>query len=581
MNNTSNIYDFFRSAIFKIMHELSSESGSNIDIPLDAIIVELVKDIKFGDYSTNVAMTTCKKFGLNPKVLAEKIVSKLSEFDFVKSASVAGPGFVNWCVKDEFIFAFLKRAIAEGVAYGDSQMGNGKRVNVEFVSANPTGPIHAGHARGAVVGDVLASVLQKAGYEVTREYYVNDYGNQVNILAKSIYGRYLELLGLGKFEPKDGEYPGEYLIEVAKKIVGMDGDKWVDEDYVDYFREFAVKYMISWIKDDLNALGVKHDVFTFESGLVKSGAVDNVVKFLEAKGLVYTGVLDKPRGMSVDDWEPREQVLFKSTLFGDDVDRPLIKSDGKWTYFASDIAYHLDKINRGFGELVNVFGADHGGYVVRMKSAVAALDESVLFSILLTQLVKFVENGTEVKMSKRAGTFITARDVVDTVGKDVLRFVMLTRKSEAGLDFDFQKVTEQSAENPVFYVQYASARAHSVLRQFKSMYGEFDPGSVASVDLSSLESEQEKKLTKIVLDFPRQILLAAITREPHRIAFFLQDVAAEFHALWSMGKCNEKLRFVSENDRDASMAKCCLVYAVSVVITSGLKVLGVESVEEL
>lgn len=581
MNNTSNVYDLFRSAIFKIMQELSSESDANVEIAEDAIVIELVKDTKFGDYSTNVAMTNCKKFGLNPRALAEKIVSKLSEFDFVKSVNVAGPGFVNWCVKDEFLFMSLKKVIAERGSYGSSSVGKGKRVNVEFVSANPTGPIHAGHARGAVVGDVLASVLQKAGYEVTREYYVNDYGNQVNILAKSIYGRYLELLGRGKFEPKDGEYPGEYLIDVARKIVDADGDKWFNADYVDHFRVFAVNYMISWIKDDLNALGVKHDVFTFESGLVKSGAVENVVKFLEGKGLVYKGVLDKPRGMSVDDWEPREQVLFKSTLFGDDVDRPLIKSDGKWTYFASDIAYHLDKINRGFGELVNVFGADHGGYVVRMKSAVAALDERVLFSILLTQLVKFVENGAEVKMSKRAGTFITARDVVDTVGKDVLRFVMLTRKSEAGLDFDFQKVTEQSAENPVFYVQYASARSHSVLRQFKSMYGEFDPSIVENIDLSPLESEQEKKLMKIILDFPRQILLAAITREPHRIAFFLQDVAAEFHALWSMGKCNEKLRFVSENDRDASMAKCCLVYSVIIVIASGLKVLGVEAVEEL
>lgn len=575
-----NIYDFFRNCLAEIISKLCAEGIIPNTLNSLDISIELIKDEKFGDYSSNVAMVRGKQLGKSPRELAEILANRLMEYQFIENANVAGPGFLNWSVKSKFFNDFLKDILESGDNYGSSNIGEGKKVNVEFVSANPTGPIHAGHARGAIVGDAIASILEKVGYKVTREYYINDYGHQIDVLASSLYGRYLEVLGVQEFDSEKYSYPGEYLKDIARDIASKDGDRWVNQDYTDYFKQYAVSSIMDSIKQDLNIIGVNHDVFISEKSLVEEGAVDKAIKFLSEKGLVYKGVLEAPKGKVMDDWEPKEQLLFKSTEFGDDVDRTLMKSDGKWTYFASDVAYHFHKVTRGFDELVDIFGADHGGYVTRMKAAVAAMN-NIPFNILLTQLVKFVQNNIELKMSKRAGTFITAKDVVDSVGKDVLRFVMLTRKSEATLDFDFKKVTEHSIDNPVFYVQYASARTYSTIKQFNNIFDDFSSYDFSHISSLNITSNEERKVVKLLLDFPRQLSLAAIFKEPHRIAFFLQDLAAAFHALWNVGKCNEKLRFILENDKPVSLARCMLVRSVGIVICVGLSVLGVEAVEEL
>lgn len=575
-----NIYDFFRNCLAEIISKLCAEGIIPNTLNSLDISIELIKDEKFGDYSSNVAMVRGKQLGKSPRELAEILANRLMEYQFIENANVAGPGFLNWSVKSKFFNDFLKDILESGDNYGSSNIGEGKKVNVEFVSANPTGPIHAGHARGAIVGDAIASILEKVGYKVTREYYINDYGHQIDVLASSLYGRYLEVLGVQEFDSEKYSYPGEYLKDIARDIASKDGDRWVKQDYTDYFKQYAVSSIMDSIKQDLNIIGVNHDVFISEKSLVEEGAVDKAIKFLSEKGLVYKGVLEAPKGKVMDDWEPKEQLLFKSTEFGDDVDRTLMKSDGKWTYFASDVAYHFHKVTRGFDELVDIFGADHGGYVTRMKAAVAAMN-NIPFNILLTQLVKFVQNNIELKMSKRAGTFITAKDVVDSVGKDVLRFVMLTRKSEATLDFDFKKVTEHSIDNPVFYVQYASARTYSTIKQFNNIFDDFSSYDFSHISSLNITSNEERKVVKLLLDFPRQLSLAAIFKEPHRIAFFLQDLAAAFHALWNVGKCNEKLRFILENDKPVSLARCMLVRSVGIVICVGLSVLGVEAVEEL
>lgn len=578
----NNIYEIFQKEIARVVSKIASAAGLDFFPDPSKIVIELIKDESLGDYSSNIAMAECKRFKMPPQKLATLIAGEMKSARSIQNVQVAGPGFINWTAPRGLLDDATRNILLAGPNYGRSDFGQGKRVNIEFVSANPTGPIHAGHARGAIVGDAIASILSAVGYSVTREYYVNDYGRQVDILAQSVYERYLEALGIQKFQPKPGYYPGEYLKPIAKKIAEEDGQKWIDNpDYLPHFKQEAITSILNEIRQDLDDMDVHHDVFTFESDLVEGGAVDGVIKLLTDRGFVYRGVLDKPKGKVVDDWEPTEQMLFKSTDFGDDVDRPLVKSDGKWTYFASDIAYHLDKINRGFDALVDVFGVDHGGYVTRMKSSVKALSPKLPFNILLTQLVKFVEDGHEVKMSKRAGTFITARDVIDTIGKDVLRFVMLTRKSEAELDFDFKKVTEQSAENPVFYVQYASARANSVMRQFESAFGPISSHNLGDSTFSYAEYPEGKSLIKAMLDFPRQLMLAASLMEPHRIAFYLHDLASAFHYLWNSGKCNEKLRFISENDFEKSLAGCAIAKAVSTVISNGLSVLGIKAVKEL
>jgi arginyl-tRNA synthetase len=493
---------------------------------------------------------------------------------------VAGPGFLNLRLSEATWRDVLRRVHAEGPDYGRSDLGQGRRVNVEFVSANPTGPMHVGHTRGAVFGDALARLLAFSGFDVTREYYINDGGAQVDVLARSVYLRYLEALGRTvAFE--DGTYPGDYLVPVGEALAREVGEAWVDQPesvWLAEIRDYATDAMMAMIREDLRLLGVEMDVFYSEKSLYGTGRIEAAIEDLKGKGLIYEGVLEPPKGKTPEDWEPRVQTLFRSTAHGDDVDRPVMKSDGAWTYFAPDIAYHYDKITRGFDALIDIFGADHGGYVKRMKAAVAALSEGrVPLDIKLMQLVKLKRGDQELKMSKRAGTFVTLRDVVDMVGPDVTRFVMLTRKNDMALDFDVDKVLEQSRENPVFYVQYAHARIRSVMRKAE----EAGIGADLPGDLSAIADPAEFALIAKLGEFPRLVETAAQANEPHRVAFYLYDLASEFHALWNKGNAQAELRFIQEDDADTTRAKLALIGAVAIVISNGLGILGVKPVEKM
>jgi arginyl-tRNA synthetase len=478
----------------------------------------------------------------------------------------------------------LPVALAAGKDFGRSTLGNAKRVNVEYVSANPTGPLHVGHTRGAVFGDALASLLDFVGYDVTREYYINDGGAQVDVLARSVYLRYLEACGQA-VAFVDGTYPGDYLKPVGQAVKEKYGTSLVDKpegDWLQDLRELATDAMMDLVRQDLISLGVKMDNFYSEKSLYGTGRIEAALADLDAKGLIYEGVLEPPKGKKPEDWEPREQTLFKSTEHGDDVDRPVKKSDGGWTYFAPDIAYHYDKVQRGFDHLIDVFGADHGGYVKRMKAAVSALsDGSVSLDIKLTQLVRLYKNGEPFKMSKRAGTFVMLRDVVEQVGPDVTRFVMLTRKNDAPLDFDFDKVLEQSRENPVFYVQYANARICSVMKKAAAAGMDVSDDQLIKADLALLGHESEVRVAQKIAEWPRLVELAARHNEPHRIAFYLYEMASELHALWNKGKEEPHLRFLDEGNPASSLAKISLIRSVGVVISAGLGILGVEPVEEM
>lgn len=564
----------------------TDENGKSLDLSaiFEKVSIDPPKEESFGDFSTNVAMIMAKKVGLKPLELAEKIASKISENADFADVSVKTPGFVNWRVPSVLLRKYMKDIL--GKDYGRSSFGRGKKINVEYVSANPTGPLHAGHARGAISGDVFANLLDFVGYDVTKEYYINDAGKQIEILARSLHHRYLELFGKAEGALPDWAYPGDYLIDTAKKLAKEQGDAWVfrtdEAEWLEFFKEFAVADMMSMIRTDLEALDIHHDIFSSEKELVRAGAVEKAVDFLSKKGLIYRGVLDIPKGKEPDDWEPREQLLFKSTAFGDEVDRPLQKSDGSWTYFATDIAYHKSKMDRGFEEIVDFWGADHGGYIKRMQAAILALSNAEKhLDVRISQIVRFMDNGREVKMSKRSGTFITVRDVIDSVGKDVIRFIMLTRRDDAPLDFDFNKVVDQSKDNPVFYVQYAYARTHSVFRQFsKSFEGKDLQESIEKADVSLLENE-DMDILKVLCDYPRQIIMAVRSREPHRIAFYLSDVAAKFHALWNQGKENTTLRFIIPDDFSKTCAKMALLKAVQNVLESGFRIIGVTPVKEL
>ena len=548
----------------------------------DMVSVEPPKNEAFGDFSTNIAMILAKKVRRAPIEIANEIAEKLKKNEDFSEISVKAPGFINWRVPRHVFFSHFPTVLDKN--FGKINLGKWKKVNIEYVSANPTGPMHAGHARGAVSGDVLANLMKFVGYDVTKEYYINDAGNQINILAKSLYYRYLEQCGKAEGSLPEWAYPGDYLIDTAKKIYSQHGDKYVDKDeseWIGFFKEFAIQDMMALIKEDLKDLGIQHDVFSSELKLVKDGAVDRALKYLEDNGLVYLGVLDSPKGREDEDWEEREHLLFRSTKFGDDVDRVLKKSDGSWTYFASDIAYHMDKINRGFEELIDFWGADHGGYVKRMQAAVSAISNSTReLKVQIVQLVRFMKDGQEVRMSKRAGTFVTVRDVLDNVGRDVIRFMMLTRRDDAPLDFDFQKVVEQSKENPVFYVQYAYARTHSVLKQFFNTFSVDKIPEISSVNLNLLE-DADLEILKILLDWPRQIAMAANKREPHRIAFYLMDLAAKFHFLWNLGKDNTIMRFILADDFEKTAARMVLLKAVQNVIEIAFEIMGITPVEEL
>jgi len=556
-------------------------------IDQNLINVEPPRDRSHGDVATNVAMIFAKKLSIKPRDLAIQICNELDSNDDVSAVGVAGPGFINIKLVDEVWFKSLHFILKSGKDYGSSALGAGKKINIEYVSANPTGPLHAAHARGAVVGDALARLLMKTGYEVCKEYYINDAGSQIDILGQSTYLRYQEVLGDDSIVIPDGHYPGTYLKEIAAEIVKKDGDKWLStgvEERLDAFRKYSVRMMMEKVKADLNSLGIEMDIFSSEQSLIQSGGVDSVLNILEERELLYEGVLDPPKGKQLENWISRPQKLFKSTLFGDDVDRPLQKTDGSWTYFASDIAYHYDKYKRGFTQMIDIWGADHGGYVKRMQSAVNAVtfDEAKL-DVKICQIVHMLRDGKPVRMSKRSGDFVTIEDVVTAVGKDVIRFIMLTRKNDQVLEFDFDKVVEQSRDNPVFYVQYAHARCCSVLRNadIGNTGGSYEESNFCSNNLSLLTDENELNVIKILTNWPRIIQGAAKAHEPHRIAFYLSDLAAAFHSLWNKGKEDGRLRFIVEDDQDLSSARLSLIKAIAIVIASGLEVIGIEPAEEL
>jgi arginyl-tRNA synthetase len=579
-----NLFADIHALVAETLTQMMQEGALPAGLSLDNVVVEPPRDPLHGDMATNAAMVLAKPAKMKPRDIADALAARLVADPRVDNAEVAGPGFLNLRLALSVWQALPRAILTDGAGFGRSQMGAGLRVNVEYVSANPTGPLHVGHTRGAVFGDALASLLDYAGYDVTREYYINDGGAQVDVLARSVYLRYQEAHGQ-EVAFAEGTYPGEYLKDVGAALKDKVGTAYLEADedvWLAPIREFATEAMMDLIREDLAQLGVKMDVFFSEKSLYGTGRIEAALKALDDRGLIYEGVLEPPKGKTPEDWEPREQTLFKSTLHGDDVDRPVKKSDGGWTYFAPDIAYHYDKVSRGFDQLIDVFGADHGGYVKRMKAAVSALsDGKTPLDIKLTQLVKLFKNGEPFKMSKRAGTFVTLRDVVDEVGPGVTRFVMLTRKNDAPLDFDFDKVREQTKDNPVYYVQYAHARVCSVLRKAANLDWAVGDADLAAADLSVLDHPGELQLIKRVAEWPRLVEVAARTNEPHRIAFYLYDLASDLHAHWTRGKDAPELRFLQEDAPEVSAAKIALIRSVAVVISAGLGILGVTPLEEM
>ena len=552
-----NPYRHFIGVIIAALKSMQAAGELPETLDFSAITAEPPRDPAHGDIATNAAMVLAKPAGKKPRDIAETLLSRLKANADVVDGAVAGPGFINLKISDGFWRARLAECLKDGIAYGDSRMGEGHTVNVEYVSANPTGPLHVAHARGAVVGDALANLLHKAGYAVTKEYYINDSGAQVDKLGQSTYLRYREALGETIGAIPEGLYPGEYLKEIGAALARRDGARWIDRpeaDWLPEMRSFAVATLMAEIRTDLETLGVNIDVFSSERALVESGAVDRAFEELSRQGLIYQGRLEPPKGQKPDDWEDREQTLFRATQFGDEVDRPLKKSDGGWTYFANDIAYHHDKYRRGFLDMIDVWGADHGGYVKRMRAAVSAITGGQgELDVKLCQLVRVLKNGELVRMSKRAGTFVTLRDLLDEVGPDVVRFTMLTRKNDAAFDFDLVKATEQSRDNPVWYVQYGHARTRSVMRQAAAAGVSAD--GLATAPLDRLADSSELALVRLISQWPRQVEAAAVAHESHRIAFYLNELAAAFHAHWNRGREEPGLRFVIEGDVDLTRAQ--------------------------
>jgi arginyl-tRNA synthetase len=572
---------------------LAAEGGWPGSVDLSRVVVEPPRDAAHGDMATNAAMVLAKEARAKPRDLAEQIAAKLRADDLIAAVDIAGPGFINLTLKPSAWSEALRVVLREGDGYGQSTLGAAEKVNVEYVSANPTGPMHVGHCRGAVFGDALASLLNFAGFEVTREYYINDAGAQVDALARSAYLRYREALGEDIGAIPDGLYPGDYLKPVGQALAAEFGDKLKAMPEAAWLRPVRVKaiaMMMDEIKGDLAALNIKHDVFFSERSLIEGGnnRVNATIDFLRSKGDVYEGRLPPPKGAPVEDYEDREQTLFRATAYGDDVDRPLLKSDGSYTYFASDIAYHRDKFDRGFRNLVDVWGADHGGYIKRMQAAIKAVtsDEAAL-DVKIVQLVKLLRNGEPVKMSKRSGDFVTLREVVDEVGRDAVRFMMLYRKNDAVLDFDLAKVIEQSRENPVFYVQYGHARGHSVFRNAREVVPDLPEDARArqaylgEAAVERLTDPGELDLLRRLALYPRMIEAAATAHEPHRIAFYLYDLASEFHGLWTRGRDLPYLRFIITNDAEITKARLALVQGVVSVLKSGLAILGVQAPDEM
>ncbi|MCC5779519.1 arginine--tRNA ligase [Nitratireductor sp. B36] len=583
-----NIFADFTDRVAKTIETLGLQSNSGEALDLSRVAVEPPRDASHGDVATNAAMVLAKSVGENPRALGEKIAKAFESDPDVAAATVAGPGFVNLKLSDSFWQARLGEMLDLGTEYGRSQMGRGEKVNVEYVSANPTGPMHVGHCRGAVVGDALANLLAFAGYDVAREYYINDAGVQIDVLGQSVMLRYREALGEKIDEIPAGLYPGDYLVPLGKELAREFGTKLLEMPSaaaMTIVKDRAVESMMAMIRDDLAALNIRHDVFFSERSLHEGngGMIRSAINDLTMKGHVYKGKLPPPKGQKPDEWEDREQTLFRSTEVGDDIDRPLMKSDGSFTYFAADVAYMKDKLDRGFEHLIYVLGADHSGYVKRLQAVARALAEDrVDLTVLLCQLVKLFRGGEPVRMSKRAGEFVTLREAVDEVGRDPIRFMMLYRKNDAPLDFDFEKVTEQSKDNPVFYVQYASARSHSAFRQAGEQLGvkEFSRAEMKA-QLGKLTDEGEMALVRKLAEYPRLVESAAQAMEPHRLAFYLYDLASLFHAQWNKGSETADLRFVKVNDPELTYARLGLVQAVRDVLTSGLALIGAEAPSEM
>jgi arginyl-tRNA synthetase len=579
--------------VHAICATLAAEGQWPAGIDFSRVVVEPPRDASHGDMATNAAMVLAKDAKAKPRELADKIAEKLRADELVASVEVAGPGFINLTLKPEVWAGELLTMLREGAAYGKSAIGRGAKVNVEYVSANPTGPMHVGHCRGAVFGDALCGLLDFAGYAVTREYYINDAGAQVDVLARSAFLRYREALGESIGEIPEGLYPGDYLVPVGQALAAEHGDKlraMPETAWLPIVRPKAIAMMMDMIRGDLAALNIKHEVFFSERSLIETGnnKVTETIDFLRAKGDIYEGRLPPPKGKPVEDYEDRIQTLFRATAYGDDVDRPLIKSDGSYTYFASDIAYHKNKIDRGFLDMINVLGADHGGYIKRMQAAVKAVSGGkAALDVKVVQLVRLLRDGEPVKMGKRTGQFVTLREVVDEVGSDAVRFMMLFRKNDAVLDFDLAKVIEQSKDNAVFYVQYGHARGHSIFKNAREVVPDLPEDDairsawLVDAPVERLADPVELDLLKRLALYPRMIESAAVAHEPHRIAFYLYDLASEFHALWTKGRDLPYLRFIMTNDAEITRARLAMVQGVVSVLASGLAVLGVHAPTEM
>ena len=584
-----NLFKDFASRIAKAVEGLDVVRGADVMLDTSRINVESPRDPAHGDVATNAAMVLAKPLGMKPRDLAELIAAAFAGDPDVSETSVAGPGFLNFRVSAGYWRQLLSGMIKAGEDFGRSELGAGRKVNVEYVSANPTGPMHVGHCRGAVVGDALANLLGYAGYAVTKEYYINDAGVQIDVLSRSVMLRYREALGEVIGDIPDGLYPGDYLVPVGQALATEFGTKLLgmpEAQALALISERTIDAMMAMIRSDLAALNVTHDVFFSERSLHADGGkrIREAINKLTFEGHVYKGKLPPPKGQLPEDWEDREQTLFRSTEVGDDIDRPLIKSDGSYTYFAADVAYFHDKFARGFDEMIYVLGADHGGYVKRLEALARAVSgDTVKLTVLLCQLVKLFRNGEPVRMSKRAGDFVTLRDVVDEVGRDSVRFMMLYRKNLEPLDFDFAKVTEQSKDNPVFYVQYAHARTASVFRQAKEAFPALDlsPANLMKADLSLIESESEYQLVAKLAEWPRIVEAAAQAQEPHRVAFYLYDLASSFHAHWNKGRDEPALRFVNDKNAESTLARLGLVYAVACILKAGLGITGTDAPEEM
>ncbi|MBX5221582.1 arginine--tRNA ligase [Rhizobium sp. NLR8a] len=583
-----NLFTDFEARIKTALEQIDLVREKRSELDFGRITVEPPRDASHGDVATNAAMVLAKPLGTNPRALADVIIAKLKEDADVADVSVAGPGFINIRLAVRYWQRLLASMIGAGTDYGRSTLGQGRKVNVEYVSANPTGPMHVGHCRGAVVGDALANLLAFAGYGVEKEYYINDAGSQIDVLAQSVFLRYREALGERIGEIPSGLYPGDYLVPVGQSLAadyGVRLHNMPEEQWMPIVKDRTIDAMMVMIREDLAALNVHHDIFFSERTLHANGAaaIRTAINDLTFKGYVYKGTLPPPKGQLPEDWEDREQTLFRSTEVGDDMDRPLIKSDGSYTYFAADVAYFKNKFDRGFDEMIYVLGADHGGYVKRLEAVARAVSEGkAKLTVLLCQLVKLYRNGEPVKMSKRSGDFVTLRDVVEEVGRDSVRFMMLYRKNSEPLDFDFAKVTEQSKDNPVFYVQYAHARCMSVFRQAREAFPGLDasPEDLAKA-VAGVGDPAELQLVAKLAEFPRIVEAAAQSQEPHRIAFYLYDLASAFHAHWNKGKDQPELRFVNDKNRESSIARLGLVYAVASVLKSGLAITGTAAPDEM